>query len=115
MIAVIFEVQPHASQKNSYLDAAAELRPLLDTIDGFISIERFQSLAEPGKLLSLSYWRDEAAIREWRNIERHRAIQHLGRNGIFIDYTLSVAQVVRRYGMNDREQAPVDSRQRHGA
>jgi heme-degrading monooxygenase HmoA len=115
MIAVIFEVQPHASQKEAYLDAATELRPLLDTIDGFISIERFQSLTEPGKLLSLSYWRDEAAVKEWRNIERHRAFQQMGRNGIFIDYTLNIAQVVRRYGMNDREQAPEDSRQRHGA
>ncbi len=115
MIAVIFEVQPHAAQKDAYLNAAAELRPLLDIVDGFISIERFQSLTEPGKLLSLSYWRDEAAVKEWRNIEQHRAIQHLGRNGIFMDYTLNVAQVVRRYGMNDREQAPDDSRQRHGA
>jgi heme-degrading monooxygenase HmoA len=113
MIAVIFEVLPNPGKTDAYLDAAAALFPILKEIDGFISIERFESLAQPGKLLSLSYWRDEEAVKEWRNIEPHRATQHMGRNGIFADYTLTIAQVVRRYGMNDRAQAPSDSRLAH--
>jgi heme-degrading monooxygenase HmoA len=115
MIAVIFEVQPHPDQKQAYLDAAALLRPQLELIDGFISIERFESLSQPGKVLSLSYWRDEQAVQSWRNSEDHRRIQHQGREGIFSDYRLRVAQVIRDYGMHDRAQAPEDSRQAHGA
>ena len=115
MIAVIFEVVPNVGQKDAYLDAAAALRPLLDRIDGFISIERFASLTEPGKILSLSYWRDEEAVRQWRNVEGHRAIQKAGRTSIFADYRLRVAHVVRDYGMNDRGQAPADSREVHGS
>jgi heme-degrading monooxygenase HmoA len=88
---------------------------LLADIDGFVSIERFESLTQPGKILSLSYWRDEDAVREWRNLEAHRRIQSAGRNSIFADYRLRVAQVIRDYGMNDRTEAPVDSRQAHGA
>jgi heme-degrading monooxygenase HmoA len=114
MIAVIFEVVPNVGQKDAYLDAAAALRPQLDRIDGFISIERFASLTEPGKILSLSYWRDEEAVRQWRNVEAHRAIQKAGRTSIFADYRLRVAHVVRDYGMNDRSQAPADSREVHG-
>lgn len=115
MIAVIFEVQPHPDKKDAYLDTAAALRPLLEEIEGFVSIERFESLAQPGKLLSLSYWRDEQAVIRWRNIESHRTAQSMGRNGIFADYTLNVAQVIRRYGKNDRDQAPEDSRLVHDA
>jgi heme-degrading monooxygenase HmoA len=113
MIAVIFEVQPHPDKRQAYLDAAAELRPLLDGIDGFISIERFESLAQPGKILSLSYWRDEDAVKEWRNVESHRRIQAAGRKSIFADYRLRVAAVIRSYGMNDRVEAPEDSRRIH--
>jgi len=114
MIAVIFEVVPNEGKQEDYLDAAARLKPILEKIDGFVSIERFQSLTNPGKLLSLSYWRDEEAVKAWRNQEGHRLTQTRGRNEIFADYTLNVAQVVRRYGMNDREQAPGDSRAAHG-
>ncbi|MBX3585190.1 MAG: antibiotic biosynthesis monooxygenase [Ramlibacter sp.] len=114
MLAVIFEVVPQEGKTGQYLDAAAALRPALAQIDGFISIERFQSLSEPGKLLSLSYWRDEAAVQQWRNLEAHRRTQQLGRDQVFADYRLRVAQVVRDYGMNDRAQAPGDSRQVHG-
>ena len=92
MIAVIFEVIPHADQKAAYLDAAAQLRPLLDAIDGFLSIERFQSLTQPDKLLSLSYWRDEDAVRTWRNLEAHRQVQQIGRAAIFADYRIRVAR-----------------------
>lgn len=113
MIAVIFEAQPHPGQKEAYLDAAASLRPLLNPFDGFISIERFASLSEPNKVLSLSYWRDEEAVRQWRNVEMHRLIQGAGRSSIFADYRLRVTQVLRNYGMHDRTQAPVDSRQAH--
>lgn len=114
MIAVIFEALPHPEQKQAYLDAAAFLRPQLELVDGFISIERFESLAQPGKLLSLSFWRDEQAVQCWRNIEAHRQIQSRGRDRIFSDYRLRVAQVVRDYGLNDRAEAPDDSRRAHG-
>ena len=112
MIAVIFEVWPR--DRAGYLGLAAELRPLLDGIDGFLSIERFESLAEPGKLLSLSFWRDEAAVAAWRNLEQHRAAQSAGRAGILTDYRLRIAGVVRDYGMTDRAQAPADNRAANG-
>jgi heme-degrading monooxygenase HmoA len=114
MIAVIFEVWPKAGHKQQYLDLAAKLRPLLETIDGFISIERFESLYEPGKILSLSFFRDEAAIETWRNLEAHRSAQAVGRNEAFSDYRLRIAGVIRDYGMADRAQAPSDSRSKHG-
>ncbi|OOC48201.1 MULTISPECIES: antibiotic biosynthesis monooxygenase [Thioalkalivibrio] len=115
MIAVIFEVEPHAERKQDYLDAAASLREHLKDVDGFLSIERFESLSQPGKVLSLSFWRDEAAVREWRNLEEHRQVQAAGRGGIFADYRLRVAEVVRDYGMHERAQAPEDSRTAHGS
>ncbi len=114
MIAVIFEAQPNPDQKSAYLGAAESLRPLLAQIDGFVSIERFESLTNPGKILSLSFWRDEEAVRQWRNVEEHRRIQDAGRKSIFADYRLRVADVIRDYGMNERAQAPDDSRQAHG-
>lgn len=114
MIAVIFEAITSAAHKAEYLDAAAVLRPQLDTFDGFISIERFESLSEPGKILSLSFWRDEEAVRNWRNLDVHRAIQSAGRDRIFADYRLRVAEVSRDYGMWDRAGAPEDSRREHG-
>jgi len=113
MIAVIFEVLPADGKVQEYLDIAAELKPLLQNIDGFISIERFSSLVEEGKILSLSFWRDEKAIEEWRNIEAHRLAQEKGREGVFADYRLRVASVSRDYGMEVREQAPSDSRLIH--
>lgn len=114
MIAVIFEVWPAEGEMQHYLDIAADLRPLLDGIDGFISIERFESLTEPGKILSLSFWRDEAALEAWRNVESHRSAQSLGRSEVFRDYRLRVAGVIRDYGMTSREEAPADSRNIHG-
>ena len=114
MIAVIFESRPKAGQKEAYLNAAAHLRPLLAGIEGFISIERFESLTEPGKILSLSYWRDEDAVRQWRNVEEHRRVQAAGRAAIFADYRLRVAHVLRDYGIDDRTQVPDDSRIAHG-
>lgn len=108
MIAVIFEVWPEPKHKQTYLDIAAELRPLLDGIEGFISIERFESLSEPGKVLSLSFWRDEDAITQWRTLERHRDAQAEGRGGVFQNYRLRVASVIRDYGMADRGEAPED-------
>ena len=113
MIAVIFEVVVREENAERYLDLAAQLRPLLDEIDGFISIERFRSLAEPVKLLSLSFWRDEAAVAHWRQLEMHRSAQREGRAEVFADYRLRVAEVVRGYGMHDRAQAPKDSRRVH--
>jgi len=116
MIAVIFEVEPAEGKLDTYLGIAAELRPLLDGIDGFISVERFQSLADPDKLLSVSFWRDEAAVAQWRCHAAHRATQSAGRRGIFRDYRLRVAAVARDYGMTQsREQAPGDSRAAHDA
>jgi heme-degrading monooxygenase HmoA len=113
VIAVIFEVQPNPGRRDAYLDAAARLRPLLEKIEGFVSIERFESLTTPGRILSLSFWRDEAAVQAWRNVEEHRRTQAAGRQSIFADYRLRVAGVIRDYGMNDRAQAPEDSRRVH--
>jgi heme-degrading monooxygenase HmoA len=113
MIVVIFEALPHPDRKQAYFDAAARLRPALEHIDGFISIERFESIANPGKILSLSYWRDEQAVQRWRTLEEHRRVQRAGRDSIFADYRLHVASVVRAYGMNDRAQAPEDSSAYH--
>ncbi|UOD29103.1 antibiotic biosynthesis monooxygenase [Massilia violaceinigra] len=114
MIAVIFEVVPHDAERQAYLDAAAALKPQLERMDGFVSIERFQSLATPGKILSLSFWRDEEAVRAWRNHTLHRKTQAQGRAFIFADYRLRVAAVMRDYGMEERAEAPADSRALHG-
>ena len=111
MIAVIFEVWP--ARREDYLDIAAELRVHLQQIDGFISVERFESLSEKGKMLSLSFFRDEAAVEAWRNVAAHRAAQEKGRAGIFKDYRLRIASVIRDYGMNERAQAPTDSKAAH--
>ena len=113
MIAVIFEVTPAPGRTQEYLDLAASLRPELERFDGFISIERFSSLTTEGKILSLSFWRDEDAVNRWRNVEQHRLVQARGRGGVFLDYRLRVAAVIRDYGMHERAQAPEDSRARH--
>lgn len=110
MIAVLFEVEPAPGRRDDYLALAAALKPELERIDGFVSVERFESLATPGKLLSLSFFRDEAAVATWRNRPGHRATQAKGRAGIFTDYRLRIAAVVRDYGMFDRAEAPADSR-----
>ena len=106
MIAVIFEVGPASGRAPEYFDLAARLKPDLEKIDGFISVERFESLTTPGKYVSLSFWRDEEAVERWREVESHRAAQSRGRGGIFADYRLRVASVVRDYGMRERAQAP---------
>ncbi len=113
MIAVIFEAEPAEGRRDAYLDIAAGLRDELMEMDGFISIERFESLNRPGKLLSLSFWRDEQAVRAWRCRPRHRAAQARGRGGVFSGYRLRVASVVRDYGLEDRAEAPPDSRDLH--
>jgi heme-degrading monooxygenase HmoA len=114
MIAVIFEVWPDGdSGKRDYLGLAAALRSDLTAMDGFISVERFQSLSEPGKLLSLSFWRDEEAVQAWRSLPSHRTTQEVGRAGVFRDYRLRVAAVIRDYGLNERDEAPADSRAAH--
>jgi heme-degrading monooxygenase HmoA len=113
VIAVIFEVWPAEGRAGEYFDLAGSLRPELEKIDGFLSIERFESLATKGKILSLSFWRDEEAVRAWRTLEKHRAAQVKGRGGIFADYRLRVASVVRDYGMKERDDAPRDSHLYH--
>ena len=115
MIAVVFEVWPAEGERQHYLDLAAALRSDLEGMDGFVSVERFQSLTDPGKLLSLSFWRDEEAVRAWRNRPPHRATQAKGRAGVFADYRLRVAAVLRDYGMAERAEAPDDSRAVHRA
>jgi len=115
MIAVIFEVIPAPGRKQEYLDLAAKLRPDLEKLDGFLSIERFASLADENKILSLSFWRDEDAVRRWRNFAGHREAQARGRAGVFADYRLRVANVARDYGMKERKEAPQDSRAAHAA
>ena len=113
MIAVIFETYPADGKYNEYLDIAANLKPELVKIDGFISIERFQSMSDPEKIVSLSFWRDEESILQWRNIELHRDAQHKGRESIFSNYRLRIASVIRDYGMNERQEAPDDSNTFH--
>ena len=114
MIAVIFEVVPYMGERHRYLDLAGDLRSELERIDGFISIERFESLTLRGKLLSLSFWRDEEAVKAWRNTEEHRQAQKAGRGGIFAGYRLRIAHVVRDYGLTERAEAPEDSRAVNG-
>jgi len=114
MIAVIFEVKPHSDKKDAYLEVAAQMKAEVQGIDGFISVERFQSLMDPDKLLSLSYWRDEAALDEWRALQAHRKAQTIGREVMFADYRLRVVSVMRDYGMTDRDEAPEDSKALHG-
>jgi len=114
MIAVIFEVEPAGGRRDAYLDIAARLKPTLEQMDGFVSIERFESLTTKGKILSLSFWRDEAAVAAWRALPEHRKAQAAGRGGIFAGYRLRVASVVRDYGLTERDEAPADSRAANG-
>lgn len=114
MIAVIFESWPAPGKMQTYLDMGARLGPQLEKMDGFISIERFQSFSDPTKLLALSIWRDEAAVDAFRNWDIHRNVQANTRKDVFIDYRLRVAAILRDYGMTEREQAPQDSRAAHG-
>jgi heme-degrading monooxygenase HmoA len=109
MIAVIFELEPREGATPRYFDHAAALRPELEKIDGFLSVERFESLSQPGRYLSLSFWRDEAAVRQWRCQPRHREAQQDGRSAVLAHYRLRVATVVRDYGLHEREQVPLDS------
>ncbi len=110
MIAVIFEVEPRAGQAERYFETAAALRPALERVDGFVSVERFESLSTPGRFLSLSFWRDEAAVQAWRSNAAHRAGQQLGRDTVFAAYRIRVAQVLRDYTLGERDEAPADSR-----
>jgi len=114
MVSVIFEVHPHPEHRDGYLAWAAELKAELLQMEGFLSIERFQSLTDPGKILSLQFWRDDQCLQAWRNLEAHRAAQSAGRRTMFQEYRLRIAEVIRDYGMNEREQAPADSRAAHG-
>ena len=109
MIAIVFEVQPAPGKRGAYLDWAADLRSELEKMEGFISVERFESLTTPGKLLSLSLWEDEAAVDRWRNHPVHRKAQAAGRGELFADYRLRVVSVIRDYGPTDREEAPADA------
>ena len=113
MIAVIFEVIPAPGKKDEYLTIAAGLKPVLEKMEGFISVERFQSINDPGKILSLSFWQDEESIKQWRNTEMHRLAQSKGRESVFKDYRLRIADVNRDYGMSDRKEAPADSKLFH--
>jgi len=113
MIAIIFELWPAEGRADDYFGLAAALKADLERIDGFISVERFQSLADPAKFLSLSFFRDEEAVRAWRTLPGHRAAQAKGRSGIFADYRLRVARVLRDYGKDVRDEAPLDSRRAH--
>jgi len=109
MIAIVFEVWPAEGRREAYLDWAARLRPVLEKQDGFISVERFESLTTPGKMLSLSVWRDEEAVSAWRNNAAHRTAQAAGRKELFADYRLRVVSVIRDYGPSDRAEAPADA------
>ena len=107
MYAVIFEVEPKPGQSETYFELAGQLRTELEAVDGFISVERFQSLSQDGKYLSLSLWRDASAVQAWRENLKHRQAQARGRGEIFARYRIMVADVVRDYSLDDRDQAPV--------
>ncbi len=113
MIAVIFEVLPKEENKQEYFDIAANLKPILENIEGFISVERFESLQTDGKFLSLSFWESEEAIEKWRNETMHREGQSNGLGHIFSDYRIRVGSIIRDYGMEKREEAPKDSNEYH--
>jgi len=114
MIAVIFEFTPAPGRTDEYFNLGAAMKREVEGCDGFISIERFQSVTTPGKFVSLSFWRDEQAVQAWRNVQAHRAAQARGRGGVFANYRLRVAAVIRDYGMHERAEAPADSRAAHG-
>jgi heme-degrading monooxygenase HmoA len=113
MIVVIFESWPKPGKRDAYLDMAAMLMPLVEQIDGFISVERFESVGNPGKMVALSYWRDEKAVQDWRNIVEHRRVQEGSRKSVFADYRMRVAHVIRDYSLSDRHEAPADSVKAH--
>lgn len=114
MIGIIFEVWPKQEKKDDYLKMAAEMRAILDDLDGFISVERFESLTEPGKILSVSFFRDEETVERWRNTIEHRQAQAMGRNQFFDDYRIRVVETLRDYTMNKRDEVPTDSVKVHG-
>ena len=114
MLGIIFEVTPHPEHRDAYLDMAATLKPELEKIEGFISVERFQSLTTEGKMLSISFFENEKALDDWRQLEAHRIAQKVGRETYFKEYRLRVASVIRDYGIADRDEAPEDSKSRHG-
>jgi len=113
MFAVIFELEVLPEKEDQYFEIANNLREELETIDGFVSIERFESVVNQGKFVSLSFWRDEASIKAWRTLDTHKQAQITGRKSIFKDYRLRVAEVVRDYGMRKRDEAPQDARKTH--
>ena len=113
MVVVIFELWVAEGRTREYFDLAASLRSELEQIDGFVSIERFESVTTPGKFVSLSFWRDEESVSRWRNVEEHRRAQALGRGGIFADYRLRVASIIRDYGLHTRDEVPADNRGLH--
>jgi heme-degrading monooxygenase HmoA len=114
MIAVIFEFTPAPGRVPDYMALVGQLKPELDRADGFISLERFESITTPGKFVSLQFWKDEESVKKWRNVQKHREAQKKGRGGIFASYRLRIATVARDYAMNDRKEAPRDSVEVHG-
>ena len=114
MIAVIFEFTPAQGRFPDYLSLVEKLKPELDKAEGFISLERFESITTPGKFVSLQFWRDEESVAKWRNVQKHREAQKKGRGGIFASYRLRIAGVIRDYTMDSRGQAPADSIAAHG-
>lgn len=114
MIAVIFEFTPKEGKFEDYYELALGLNEEVKKFDGFISIERFESINNKGKFVSLSFWRDEEAVKNWRNMQQHREAQKKGRKSIFASYRLRIASVSRDYEMDKRAQAPQDSKKVHG-
>ncbi|HET7363585.1 MAG TPA: antibiotic biosynthesis monooxygenase [Burkholderiales bacterium] len=114
MIAVIFEFTPAEGRFPDYMALVETLRQDLAKAEGFISLERYESITSKGKFVSLQFWRDEECVRKWRNLQKHRQAQKQGRGGIFKSYRLRIARVLRDYTMDERAQAPADSVQVHG-
>ena len=114
MIAVIFEFTPAPGRFPDYMALVGQLKPEQDKAEGFVSLERFESITAPGQFLSLQFWRDEESVKKWRNVQKHRDAQKQGRAGIFASYRLRIAGVIRDYTMDGRAQAPSDSVAAHG-
>jgi heme-degrading monooxygenase HmoA len=114
MIAVIFEFTPREGRFPEYMELVGQLKPELDKAEGFLSIERFESITTKGKFLSLQFWKDEESVKKWRNLQKHREAQKKGRAGIIASYRLRIAGVIRDYSMDERAQAPADSVSVHG-
>lgn len=94
MVVVIFEVFFKPGQEAAYLEIARKLREHVLQAPGFIGMERFRSIANEGKICSVSFWEDEASVEAWKNFPQHLAAQQHGKEHLFAKYRIRVAKVL---------------------